>query len=401
MQDTPDRPDNQILDRPHHQKAVDLFDEDIRPLPNGSGLPPTQNKRSGGWILFVVVLLILVVIVFAFLAFGRGRAPSPSGGAGVGYRSQAVVQGNLSLTVNATGPVQGTLYNADFVVTGKISQINVSVGQHVKAGQVLAQLDTTTLPSGTSSSNATLTAPHAGTVAAINGAVGASSNVGNATLHFIQIVDTSSLQILAAVNEADIAKVAANNAVQFTVNAYGTQQFYGSVSAIAPQGQTTSNVVTYPVTINIDSSRLNGANIMPGMTANVTITTSTRTNVLLIPVDAVNFAQNAVSQGLISPAQAGNALAQAHQQQVNLQGAGSGSSVAQDNPSATYVLTTSGGQLTAIPVVLGLNDGNVYEVLSGLTEGETIVTSSPAGTTPVTSQNTNQGQSGGNIGKGG
>src|SRR2546427_9557685 len=39
------------------------------------------------------------------------------------------------------------------------------------------------------------------------------------------------------------------------------------------------------VLINVDMKNLRGANVLPGMTANVSITTATRSNVLLIPVD--------------------------------------------------------------------------------------------------------------------
>jgi HlyD family secretion protein len=323
-----------------------------------------------------------LVIILGGVAFALFRPRSPQ----VTYQSQTVVKGDLNITASATGPIQGTLYNADFVATGRISAIDVSVGQHVTAGQTLAKLDATTLPGNTPQADATLTAPHAGTVTAINGAVGASSGVGTTGTHFIEIVDTSSLYIVANVNEVDITRVAVGNAVTFTVGGYSTQQFQGTVHAIAPQGQTVSNVVTYPVTVNVDMNSLQGANLLPGMTANVTITTQSRTNVLLIPVSAVNFAQSAQTQGLISQSQVATALTQAHQQLSTLQSTGvtSGTTsnpnpVTNDNPNPAFVLTSSNGQLVAVPVVLGLSNGSLYEVLSGLSEGQTIATSSSNG----------------------
>ena len=364
MQESPERTEQQMVDLSRTgSDTIDFFAGDVRP-------PPRPRRKRGPWVLILMLTLVILVVGIGAIALLGSRSGS-SAATGSSYRNQAVVVGNLALTVNATGPVQGTVYNADFVVTGRISEIDVSVGQHVNAGQKLAALDTNTLPSGTNSANATLMASHAGTVTVINGAVGASSTVGGAGTHFIQIVDTSSLQINANISEADIAKVAVNDTVQFSVDAYGSQQFSGTVTAIAPQGSSTSGVVTYPVTVSVDMTKLNGANLLPGMTATLLITTATRSNVLLVPAGAITFAQTAAAQGLISQAAVGDALSQARQQLLNLQNG----SNAQDNPSPAVVLEVVNGQGVARPVVVGLTDGTMYEVLAGLAEGETVVTS--------------------------
>ena len=381
MQDSQQRTESQMLDRPRIRDDADFFGEENPPISTDhSGPTGPQPGRGRRWI--TIIALLLLVIILGGLAFALLRPRSPQ----VTYQSQTVVKGDLNITASATGPIQGTLYNADFVATGKISAIDVSVGQHVTAGQTLATLDRATLPGNTPGTDATLTAPHAGTVTAVNGTVGASSSVGTAGTHFIVIVDTSSLSIVANVNEVDIAKVAVGNAVTFTVGGYSTQQFQGTVHAIAPQGQTVSNVVTYPVTVNVDMNSLQGANLLPGMTANVTINTQSRTSVLLIPVSAVNFAQSAQIQGLISQSQVATALTQAHQQLATLQSTGVNSGtntnpnpVTNDNPNPAFVVTSSNGQLVAVPVVLGLSNGSMYEVLSGLSEGQTIATSSSNG----------------------
>jgi HlyD family secretion protein len=383
MQESQQRTENQLVDSPRVQDAIGFFDEEGPPVSTDTASP---GRGRGGRIAAIAILLLLIILGGLAFALLRGNAAPRAT-----YQNQTVVKGNLQLTVSATGPIQGTTYNADFLVTGKISEIDVSVGQHVKAGQTLARLDTSTLPSNVNQSNAVLTAPHDGTITVITGAVGASSSVGNSGTHFIQIVDTSSLQIVAAVNETDVGKVAVGNTVQFTINAYGNQQFSGTVSAIAPQGQSVSNVVTYPVTINVDMNSIKGVNVLPSMTANVTITTQSRSNVLLIPVSAVNFAQTAASQGLVPQSQVATALTQARQKLLDLQNTGSG---AQDNPSPAFVLVPQNGQLVAVPIVLGMSDGMVYEVLSGLSEGQTIATSSASNSAP--GQNAPAAPSGGN-----
>src|SRR5947208_15087300 len=173
MQESQQRTENQMLDRPRIQDDVDFFGEESPPLPTDHSRPTgPQPGRGRRWITIIALVLLVIVLGVLALALLRPRSPQAT------YQSQTVVKGDLTMTASATGPIQGTLYNADFVATGKISEIDVSVGQHVTAGQTLAKLDASTLPGNTPGANATLTAPHAGTVTAVNGTVGASSSVG-------------------------------------------------------------------------------------------------------------------------------------------------------------------------------------------------------------------------------
>jgi HlyD family secretion protein len=237
--------------------------------------------------------------------------------------------------------------------------------------------------------NATLKAPHDGTVSILNGNVGGTPGLssGSSTTAsggtFIQIVDATALQVVANVNETDTANLQVGQTAQFTVNAYGQRLFAGTVSAIAPNGQTVSNVVTYPVTIDVDPSDLKGARLLPGMTANVTVTVLQRTNVLLIPVDAVNFARlvssNSPTAGtpqLITQQVADAATNQARQMLNALQ---SQSDISADNPIPGFVVERLGNQYIAKPVVLGLTDGTTYEVLSGLSPGESFIVGTSSG----------------------
>ncbi len=235
--------------------------------------------------------------------------------------------------------------------------------------------------------NATLKAPHDGTVTQVNGTVGgtpgvpATGGTSAAGGTFIQIVDLSALQIVANVNESDIANVQVGEPVTFTVNAYGSQRFAGKVSAIPPSGQTVSNVVSYPVTIDIDPKSLKGAHLLPSMTGNVTINAVQHNNVLLLPVNAVNFARLASSGGstggnnstpqLVKPQAAATALNQARQMLNKLEA--SNPKLISEAPLAAFVIEKSGQQFVAKPVVLGLTDGTTYEVLQGLTLSDTFV----------------------------
>ena len=274
--------------------------------------------------------------------------------------STAITNANLSNTVS-----QGTVNNNQ-------SQLNVALVQLQTAENNLH--------------HATLTAPRAGIVAVINGTVGGTPGIPiNATGTpasgpqgniFMQIVDVSSLQVQADVDESDAANVQVGDSVGFTVPAYGTRIFHGTVSAVSPNGETTSNVVSYPVTVDVDPNSLQGATLLPGMTASVTILLVQRPNQLLIPVKAVNFAQAVAvpslsisrlitqEQALIAQDQADQMLQQLHIQQPD---------IGIDNPFATFVLEQSNGHFIVKPVVLGVSDGMNYEVLAGLSLNENVV----------------------------
>lgn len=233
-------------------------------------------------------------------------------------------------------------------------------------------------------SNTILVSPHDGTVVAVNGTVGGTPGVtGSATTGtaniFVQIVDLSTLQVQASVNESDIGGVSVGDDVQFSVSAYGSRVFTGRVSAISPLGQSVSNVVSYPVLIDVDTQNLANANLLPGMTANATINTLVKHNVLTVPASAISFANSATSVGnplpgrsLITQQQAKDAMSQANQLLQSLQQ--NGTDYSKDNPTAAYVLVQKGNTLSTQPVVVGLNNGQVYEVLSGLSANESVIT---------------------------
>lgn len=98
--------------------------------------------------------------------------------------------------------------------------------------------------------------------------------------------DLTKMQIEASVVEADIAKVKEGQTVEFSVDSFPDQIFYGMVTQVRNEALNTSNVVTYEVIIEINNKDLL---LKPGMTANVDIITSEKDNVLLAPNKALRF----------------------------------------------------------------------------------------------------------------
>jgi HlyD family secretion protein len=186
------------------------------------------------------------------------------------------------------------------------------------------------------------------------------------------------LQVVANVNESDIANLKLGDPVHFTVDAYGDRQFAGIVQSISSNGVTNSNVVAYPVVIDVDIQSAQGTHLLPGMTAAVTITVLQRHNVLSIPVSAISFARSAggynVASGasqLVSQQDVNTALSQARHMLADLQN--QNPAIAAESPAPAFVIERSGSTYIAKPVVLGITDGTSYEVLDGLSLNETFI----------------------------
>src|SRR5258708_22390445 len=101
---------------------------------------------------------------------------------------------------------------------------------------------------------------------------------------FVIANDLRSMQIDAAVSEADIGNVELDQAVNFTVDAYPSRQFRGTVSQIRNSPKTSQNVVIYDTMIRVRNDDLK---LRPGMTANVSIIVANRS-------DAVRIANSAL-----------------------------------------------------------------------------------------------------------
>src|SRR5471030_3036608 len=103
---------------------------------------------------------------------------------------------------------------------------------------------------------------------------------------FIIAKDITKMEVEAAVDEADIGDVKAGNRASFTVDAFITDQFGGTVEDVRLHPTVSSNVVTYTTIINASNDDMK---LKPGMTANIIIYTKEVNNAMLIPAKALAF----------------------------------------------------------------------------------------------------------------
>ncbi len=167
--------------------------------------------------------------------------------------------------------------------------------------------------------------------------------------------DLTRMQVVADVDEADIGGVKEGQRATFSVDAYPDDIFNGVVTQIrlgstssssssVSTSSTSESVVTYEVVITADNPDLK---LKPRLTANISIYTNERENVLCVPSKALRFAPVAPLIGK--------------------------NDIVNDCEGEYKLWTKSGNIFTAIPVQPGITDGVSTEIISGIDEGTEIV----------------------------
>jgi len=132
-------------------------------------------------------------------------------------------------------------------------------------------------------SYAVIRAPISGTVASVSTQEGETVAASFAAPTFVTIIEDNALELVAMVDETDIANVRPGDTVNFTVEAYPSREMPAMVKRIDPVATIISGVVNYPVMAAIERDR---GLLKPDMTANITIKTAER-KALVVPNGAI------------------------------------------------------------------------------------------------------------------
>jgi HlyD family secretion protein len=103
---------------------------------------------------------------------------------------------------------------------------------------------------------------------------------------FVIAADLTKMRVIANIDEADVGRIRPNQRVTFSVDAFPSEEFTGSVSQIRLEPVVTQNVVTYATVVDAPNPDLR---LKPGMTATISLETARRENVLRIPNTALRF----------------------------------------------------------------------------------------------------------------
>jgi HlyD family secretion protein len=107
-----------------------------------------------------------------------------------------------------------------------------------------------------------------------------------APLLFKLASDLTKMQLQCDIDETDIGKVKEGQKVRFTVSAYQSETFNGTVRQVRYSPQTVQNVVTYATIVDAENPDLK---LMPGMTATVSIIIGEARGVLKVANSALRF----------------------------------------------------------------------------------------------------------------
>ena len=237
--------------------------------------------------------------------------------------SSALLKAKADLN-SALESYQDTLGTVVAPTDGKISDLMVTVGMAISGSSSSGS-------SGTSASSGSSTSSQGQSSSSSTGG----SSSGSQTIAHISISNNP----MATVNlsEIDISKVKVDQKATLTLDAFSGKTFTGKVLGINRAGTVSSGVTNYPVSIMFD---MLDESILPNMAVNASIIAATKDNVLLIPLGAMKTSQN--------------------------------------GQSTVQILKS--GQAQTIVVETGLSSDSQLEVLSGLSEGQDVITGS---TTPA------------------
>ena len=326
------------------------------------------------------------------------------------FSTAKVEKQNISTSITATGTIEPvTSVTVGTQVSGIVSKLYVDYNSIVKKGQIIAELDKTNLISELNRAKADLSSAQStlnyetanynryktlfdkGLISANDyenarlsfdkaqqtvrssreNVQKAQTNLGYATITspidgvvlsksveegqtvaasfntpelFTIAQDLTDMRVIADIDEADIGGVKEGQRVSFTVDAYPDDKFEGQVTQVRQQATTESNVVTYEVVISAPNNDLK---LKPGLTANVTIYTLEKNDVLAAPAKALRFMP---TEALLSEGQS-----------------------IEDVEASTKVWTLEGNVFKAHPVQVGTTNGMLTEIVSGINEGTEVL----------------------------
>ena len=368
-----------------------------------------MKKKS----IWIIAGIVAVIAIAAYLLSGGKKEET------ISFDTAKVEKQNIQTTITATGTIEPvTSVTVGTQVSGIVAHLYVDYNSVVKKGQVIAELDKTNLISELNTARANLSSAQStasyeeanynrykqlydkGLVSAdeyesallsyrkakeqVNtsreSVQKAQTNLGYATITspidgivlskaveegqtvaasfntpelFTIAKDLTDMRVIADIDEADIGGVKEGQRVSFTVDAFPDDHFQGSVTQVRQQATTESNVVTYEVVISAPNNDLK---LKPGLTANVTIYTMEKNDVLAVPSKALRFTIN-------------EAMLQKDQQ-------------IEDVEAPAKLWTLEGNTFKAHAVEVGTTNGMLTEILSGVAEGTEVLSdfslSSPA-----------------------
>jgi HlyD family secretion protein len=299
-------------------------------------------------IILGIVLILACLGVAQWMRVGTAHSQQNLGNQEVAR----VTRRDIGTVAKATGvikPLIGAEVNVGSSVSGVVMRLFVQIGDHVRKGQLLAEVDSrglkarrdadaaalqvaqanldyaqvdlgrkrqlseaqiiarseldlaekafevaerqrdqakaTLADSTTQLGYSQIYAPISGVVSTVTTQEGETVAASFAAPTFVTLLDLTKLEVWAYVDETDIGHIRIGQQARFTVDSYGDHEFPGTVTSIHPKAEIRDNVVDYVVVVRLTTPR--GFVLRPEMTTTVTVDLDHRANVLTLPILAV------------------------------------------------------------------------------------------------------------------
>ncbi len=378
--------------------------------------------------VILIVIGIIVIGIFVFLSLRKSDNT-------IAVQSEKVFRGNITQTVTGNGKIYPvTEVNISANVAGEILEINADEGDSVKVGEVLVRLDGQQYKASVERQKSLITGAQASVTLAQNGlkrskelydknliSVADLENAqadyeravstlqqANASLNEAQdalnktvlkspmngvvirknkevgeialgsqfqediilvIADLSRMEARVDVNENDIINVATGDSTGVNIDAFPDTTFQGKVteishSATVKSAGTVEEVTNYQVRVLLLNKL---PSFRPGMSTTADIATTTHKNVLNIPIQSLTARERKTlekAQGVESTPAEREGEAQ-NQTQKELK---------KEDELVEVVFLVQDGVAKMQPVKVGISNDNYYEALSGVQEGEEVIT---------------------------
>lgn len=343
------------------------------------------------WILIGIVALIALLIVAKFAMKGDSD--------GIKVTASTVKKGTIVETVSASGKIYPeTEVKVGAGMYGEVTDLFVEEGDTIKKGQILARILESNKPvpirlnSGGDYSNilqtlqnppktsgtVSLTSPINGTVSMLN--VRKGERLSAMQTEVLRVADMKTMEVRVDVNENDIIKVAVDDSADVEVEAYNKRKFKGVVTKIAYNVMKRdvasfmpTDATSYEVHIRLDQStyhdlidttNLRKLPFRPGMNARADIKTKKKENVLMVPVGAVASRAKDSDEN----------MDEKKEEKKNQSDDNTDVAINSDELEEVVFVIDNENKVERRVVTTGIQDINNIEIVSGLNEGEKIVT---------------------------
>jgi len=266
------------------------------------------------------------IIVIVILAVGGGIWFFQSRQTATPVSAQAmtttVQKGNIQVEVSGSGTV-ASINSSDITadLEGEVEEVLVEVNDVVEEGDEIITFTDGSDP---------ITAAHAGTITTID--VESGSRIQNSQV-VGHITDYETLETVISVDELDITKMKAGQNAEITASAFPDETFEGTVTEVSKEGTAENGVSSFSVTVQLKDPK----SLLIGMSTEVNVITESKQDVLYVPIESVQV--------------------NGEEKYVTIQEAASSNA---DASTSDQVVET------------GINDDQNIEIISGLTEGQTI-----------------------------